>query len=265
MSEEPAGLWYTTDGSTWHEIDPTGLAPPGSSVGPAWIKSYHPPVTAGDLTLTYGEFYEDDYPDGFEQSLYIISDNGVTRTEVPWPDMDGATFFSTGDWIYAYTRTIRSDDATMTVWRTTDGLSWAEIEPPGFVETSGLGANSFYLDSTLDGRLLAWAYPLLGSKWETSDGLNWEAVELPPLPSGERSNRDGSNEAFPVLLDTGWFANSGWNGSFWDGDTWWMKAGDSWFPLTELPRLGVMPSGVGHTTVFSGLETLWVMSLEPTD
>ena len=65
MSEEPAGLWYTTYGSTWHEIDPTGLAPPGSSVGPAWIKNYDSPITAGDLTLSYGAFYEGDYPDGY--------------------------------------------------------------------------------------------------------------------------------------------------------------------------------------------------------
>ena len=86
---------------------------------------------------------------------------------------------------------------------------------------------------------------------------------MPPLPSV-----DGSNEAFPALLDTGWFANGGWKGSFRDGDTWWMKAGDSWFLLNEKLHLSewpVVPSGVGQTTFFSGFETLWVMSLEPTD
>jgi hypothetical protein len=262
MSEEPAGLWHTTDGSTWHEIDPTGLAPPGSSVGPTWSKRYEPPVTAGDLTLSYGRFGGDDYPDDHEQSLYIIDDNGVTQTEEPWPDVVRAMLFSTGDWIYAYTDNGQSDDATMTVWRTTDGLSWAEIGPPGFVETSGLAAKSFHLYPTLDGRLVAWSYELPGSAWETTDGLTWETVELPPLPSV-----DGPNGANPVLLDTGWLAVTGSKGGYFDGDNWWMKAGDIWFPLTELHLSGwpVVASGVGQTTFFSSEKTIWVMSLKTTD
>ena len=266
LSEEPAGLWYTTEGSTWHEIDPTGLAAPGS-VGPTWERSYTPPVTAGELTVTYGDFDGDEYPRDHEQGLYLISDDDVTRTEVPWPAAVWATLFSTGDWIYAYTDNGQSDDATMTVWRTTDGRSWTEIGTPGFVEASGLPGKSFGLYPTLDGRLLAWSHELEGSAWETSDGLNWVPVELPPLPSGERSNSDGSNEAFPVLLDTGWFANSGVYGGYRDGDTWWMKAGDSWFPLTELDLSGVpmWASGVGHITFFSNEQAIWVMSLNATE
>ena len=262
MTEEPAGLWYTTDGSTWHEIDPTGLAPPGSSVGPTWERGYTPPVTAGELTLSYGEFNGDDYPTDHEQSLYLIDDNGVTRTEVPWPDVVGATLFSTGDWIYAYTDNGQSDDATMTVWRTPDGLSWAEIGPPSFVETSGLAGKSFHLDPTLDGRLVAWSHELRGSAWETTDGVTWEPVELPPLPS-----IDGERDTWPVLLGSGWFADTGWKGSYRDGDIWWMKTGDSWFPLTELNLSGfpMGASGVGHTTFFSSAEALWVMSLKPAD
>lgn len=261
LSEEPAALWYTTDGSTWHEVDPTGLAPPGS-VGPTWERSYTPPVTAGDLTVTYGSFNGDDYPDDHEQGLYIISNDNVTRTEVPWPTVVGATLFSTGDWIYAYTVDSQSRDATVTVWRTRDGRSWTEIGTPGFVDASGLPGKTFYLYSTLDGPLVAWSYELRGSAWETVDGLNWGPADLPPLPS--------TNSRFatsPLRLGTGWFAVTGSQGGELDGDTWWLKADDSWFPLTELQLSGMemKTSGFGNTTFFSNEQAIWVMNLNTTE
>lgn len=262
QSEEPAGLWFTTDGSTWHEVDPTGLAPPGSSVDPTWERGYAPPVTAGELTLTYGEFSGDEYPRDHEQSLYIIGDTDVTPVDVPWPDMVSVTLFSTGDRIYAYTDNGQAPDAAMTVWRTADGRTWAEMGPPSFVAASGLtGGKSFYLYPTLDGRLVAWSHELRGSAWETTDGLTWDAVDLPPLPSAK-----GADEPSPIRLGTDWYAVTGGLGSSWDGHIWWAKTGDSWFKLTEIPITGVpiWATGIGHTTFFFNEESMWVMNLDAT-
>jgi hypothetical protein len=261
LSAQPAALWYTTDGSTWHEVDPTGLAPP-RSVDSTWERSYTPPVTAGELTVTYGWFNGDDYPRDHEQSLYIISDDTVTRIEVPWPTVVSATLFSTGDWIYAYTDDSQSREATKTVWRTRDGRSWTEIGTPEFVEESGLPGKSFYLYPSLDGPLVAWSYELLGTAWETTDGLNWEKADLPPLPS--TSGRFGSA---PVRIGTGWFAGTGDRGGYRGGDSYWMKTGDSWFPLTELQLSGIPmgASGVGSTTFFSSTRAMWVMSVNTTE
>jgi hypothetical protein len=261
LSAEPAALWYTTDGSTWHEVDPAGLAPP-RSVGSTWGRHYTPPVTAGDLTVTYGSFSGDEYPRDHEQGLYVISDDTVTRTEVPWPTVVSATLFSTGDWIYAYTDDSQSREATKTVWRTRDGRSWTEIGTPGFVEESGLPGKSFHLYPSLDGPLVAWSHELEGSAWETTDGLKWEAADLPPQPSTTKTF-----ESAPLRLGTGWFAGTRDQGGPFHGDTWWMKADDSWFRLAELQLSGtpMWASGVGNTTFFSNEQAMWVMSINSTE
>jgi hypothetical protein len=60
LSSDPAGLWRSTDGANWDEIDSAGLLPPGP-IGLMWRTSYTPPVTAGALTLSHASF-EADFP-----------------------------------------------------------------------------------------------------------------------------------------------------------------------------------------------------------
>jgi hypothetical protein len=58
LSSDPAGLWRSTDGANWDEIDSTGLLPPGPT-GLVWFSDHEPPVTGGNLTLSHVSFEAD--------------------------------------------------------------------------------------------------------------------------------------------------------------------------------------------------------------
>jgi hypothetical protein len=55
-SRATSGFWRSTDGVTWDAVDPQGLLPPGPD-GFFWFEAHTPPVTAGELALSYA-FYE---------------------------------------------------------------------------------------------------------------------------------------------------------------------------------------------------------------
>ena len=78
-----------------------------------------------------------------------------------------------------------------------------------------------------------------------------------------------------IRLESGWFANDGSKGGFFDGDVWWMHSGDVWVSPAELGIEGrcdlVGTTSVGNTTFFFGYNhvdepgcpDLWILSLDP--
>lgn len=54
MSANPLGLWRSTDGATWNEIDLSGIPDLNSET-----RFASSPVSAGELTLTYADFWGD--------------------------------------------------------------------------------------------------------------------------------------------------------------------------------------------------------------
>ena len=186
--------------------------------------------------------------DGYiERRLLIIGDSEITQVEDPWPDdrLDG--FFGTQDWIYAY---VEDDSDQVSVWRTSDGRSWTELGPSSFPEDGPRSVTSS------GGPLMARSG---AAAWETTDGINWTRT---PVPDGRPES------TYPLLLESGWFANNGTRWSSSHGDVWWMHVGDTWVSLAELGIErhcdGARPTSVGNTTFFSGwgCPDWWILSLE---
>ena len=207
--------------------------------------------------------------DIFEKRALIIGDSEITPVEVPWTGWVDA-LFGAREWIYAYVR----DQTGMTVWRTSDGRSWTDLGPPGFLE------------GTTDTNFIGW-HPLAGSlvatlsrpdtgivncasrglrclelvaAWEATDGITWSPD---PRPEGR------PDQSHPVRLESGWFANDGSKRDNSEGD-WWMHVGDTWVSLAELGLdegrcEGVFPTAVENTAFFFGRDCpdLWILSLNP--
>ena len=97
--------------------------------------------------------------------------------------------------------------------------------------------------------------------WETTHGINWTRT---PAPDGRPES------TFLLLLESGWFANNGSQGSSSDGDVWWMHVGDTWVSLADLGIeqhcAGARPTSVDNTTTFffgRGCPDWWILSLNP--
>ena len=245
-------LWRSTDGVTWEEFDPTELASPRE--GLAWDSRYSTPATAGDLTLI-------ERSGGGPQQLFIIGDGEVTPVEVPWPtgtDAPDVTLYGAEDGIYAYV----GDEST--VWHTTDGRSWSELDPPSFLETTP----SYPWFTVLPGSLSVIVYYSgdgveRGVGWETIDGIDWS-----PAPPG---HPEGTH---PLRLESGWFA-------FKDdevGEELWMYLGDGWVSLSELgmerpdDRCWGNIWAAGNTTILRDVscpakarqgDEMWILTMNP--
>jgi len=250
-SIEPNGLWRSTDAAQWEAYDPSGLATPG----PGWHSNgvIAPPVTAGDVTLTYGNFNNDHnnsntISDLHEERLYLLGDGEVVRVEVPWPTFSNVavgfnlvTLFGARDWIYAYVEGDQRSD----VWRTSDGRSWTNLGAPGFPESAApIGHTSFTLLS--ESLVVTNHFALPGAAWETTDGTTWS-----PVPDGLPAG------TYPTRLESGWFASDGDKGGPDSGDTLWMQVGGTWVSLADMGMERLQPSdcwvhktAVGTTTFF---------------
>lgn len=262
-SESPARLWRSTDGVTWDELDADGLVPP-DLVGVVLNGGYSPPVTVGDLTLSYAIF--ETREELLAQWLLIIGEDQATPVEVPWPlGFNRVTLFGGDDWIDAYVEPPGS--GPVTVWRTSDGRSWTELGTLVLPD----GTASTYVDA-VPGLLVAGEFGL--HDWESTDGVTWS-----PRPDGLPA------DTYPIRLESGWFANDGSIGGRSDGDAWWVHVGGTWVSLAELgmetpgPTVGgqsgcvVSATAVGQTTFFQGTGScrpsgsdardLWVLNLNP--
>jgi hypothetical protein len=217
-----------------------------------------------------GDMAEIEAGDLNEYRLLVIGDDEIVQLEVPWSAP--ATLFGTESWIYAY---VESGSGLLTVWRSSDGISWSNLGPLSFVsEGSSLSPN---LSSVPGGPLVAMATQERAA-WETTDGVTWVSApgELPDAPPPGVGYPGGTT---PIRLASGWFANDGSQGGPTDGDGWWMYVGGEWLSLEEIgvegsPSVGgggVRSTAIGEITIFytSGQylfgrsRNVWILSNEP--
>ncbi len=294
-SLNPNALWRSADGTTWYEYDSAVL----NTSGRGWHTNgpMSPPVTAGDLTLSYAHFNKfvsdangdpNTIPDPREERLYVIGESEITRIDVPWPTFgnvaqgfNSVTLFASDGWVFAYvvnetySDSGQTESSDMTVWRTRDGNSWTDLGPPSFLSSSPVAGSARFdvfsemLVVTISNYSDSGGLPEV-TAWESTDGINW--VPMPPgRPEG----------TYPVRLGSGWFANDGSIGGNRDGDAWWIHVGDTWVSLEELgtetpgPTVGgqsgcVMgTTGIDQITFLIGScghdgSSLWILSLKPT-
>jgi hypothetical protein len=183
--------------------------------------------------------------------LLIISDGNVAYVEVPWLPTGIVTLFSAGEAVYAYV----DDWSGVTVWRSEDGRAWTNLGPltipGGWFRLVGdaLTVNYFPPSDDPDARSAA---------WETTDGVEWS-----PLPDGRP---DGTH---PWRIESGWFATTDDEYTWFTGQNWWMNVGDSWVSLDETGHTrcdGSTISAVGNTTFLTcgnDPTTMWVLNFEP--
>jgi hypothetical protein len=232
------------------------------------------PVTAGDLTMSYANFNKfvsdangdpNTIPDRLEERLYVIGESEITRIDVPWPTFKSVaqgfnyvTLYGSDGWVYAYVvnetsnASGQTESSNMTVWRTNDGASWADIGSPSFLSDSPVaGSVHFDLVAEMLVVTISSAYPESGrlpeaAAWESADGVNWV-----PMPPG----RPGGT--YPTRLESGWFASDGDKGGSYFGDTLWMQVSGTWVSLADMGMERLQPSdcwvhktAVGTTTFF---------------
>jgi hypothetical protein len=202
--------------------------------------------------------------ESWDEAILIVDEGGITSIDVPWQQGWVVAMFRGENAVYAYIDHSNHDTETqVAVWRTDDGRTWEEVTPLGFLETAGSIGSARFTELS-DGRLVAWNRSVPNAAWETTDGLNWQSVDLPPLPA------DGDGQALPVPLDSGWFANAGWDlRNYGAGDRWWLKADDTWVTLTDLgieeggPEINA--TGIDATTFLRANEgrDMWILRLNP--
>lgn len=211
----------------------------------------------------------------FEPRILLIGEDTITPVAPPWTlegccsPISDIRLFAADDGIYAYTQVDTRFGAgvvTVDIWRTNDGLAWTELGPaPLPFVPAEIGLWEF--KTMGDGRLVAWNPKLRNAAYETTDGITWETITWAPLPAVQSPvlGGDDPSGAYPIPLESGWFAR--------DGDAWWIHLGGTWLSLAELGMEGgpVTATAIGDTTFFftegwlpggSNAGDLWILSTD---
>jgi len=160
--------------------------------------------------------------------LWLAENGTVVALEPPWePASSGVALFNSGDTVYSY---VRDRAGRLSVWQTSDGLSWTEVGVAG-LPAELLSGNAWI--SSLPGVLVGYADD---EAWDSTDGVNWK-----PAPAGRP---EGSNL---VRLPAGWFATDGSKGGSRDGNAWWWHVKGEWIPLAAMGMENPEPTVAGQS------------------
>lgn len=178
----PAGAWYSDDGGeTWASAQMT-LDPPSDDA----IVAFQGMAANGDTIVAYGEWQTTDQSQQQQPSWksWVSTDRGATWTESESLQSGVATSIVAGggDFLVAGQDIGRG---SILLWRSSDGLSWAQETPRGFPQF----AASITGMATFDSQYVAVGINTRGSRprigmWSSPDGRSWSGIDGAPVDAG---------------------------------------------------------------------------------
>jgi hypothetical protein len=285
-------LWRSSDGVTWEEFDPSGLASPGPA-GLAWDSEYSTPATAGDLTLILrsggGVFPFGDlgmHPECRDDmrrlapGVYRSTNEELgcptlrfTETETGLQVSDDTTGEVITEIVGA---DLSLDQMHMMEFRGTPQLliigdgEVTPVEVPWPAATYAPGVTLYGVEDGI------YAYVANESTvWHTTDGRSWSELHPPSFLDDEPPPEGHPDGTYPLRLESGWFALKGDD----KGEELWMYLGDAWVSLSELgmerPDDRCWANNIaatGNTTILRDVrcpakarqgDEVWILTIDP--
>ena len=219
----PSKMWYTSNGTTWQSITPTGINPANDGAAVA---------TLGDIIYVVGGQYGDTGP---SKSVWRGSSPGIftlLTDDAPFGYTKEAQLLEFNNELYLISgRNLYTSTDKKEVWKTSNGVDWTAVtlnaEFPG---------RAYFGAYVHDGKMWIMGgnngVDFLNDIWVSSDGAQWTQV------INYSGSRWSPRDAFAFVV---------WQGNMWviGGDTidvphskevWRSVDGQSWYQEKDLDR-----------------------------
>jgi hypothetical protein len=178
----PADAWYSDDGGeTWASAE-LEVDPPSEGA----VLSFQGMAANGDTVVAYGEWQTTDQSQQAQASWksWLSIDRGSTWTESESLQSGVATSIVAGggDFLVAGQDIGRG---SVMLWRSSDGLSWAQETPRGLPQFAATITGM----ATFDSQYAAVGINTRGSRprigmWTSADGRSWSGIDGAPVDAG---------------------------------------------------------------------------------